>query len=75
MRASHLMACLACCGITAAWASEPPPAEFWLYLLEYANAQGEVLDPLDLEQLATADDTQSSAQAPATTPVQKEKTP
>lgn len=74
MRANHLIVCLACCSTTA-WASEPPPAEFWLYLLEYANAQGEVLDPLDLEQLGNADENESSAQAPATPSTQKEKTP
>lgn len=73
MRANLLIVCLACS--TTAWASEPPPAEFWLYLLEFSNAQGEVLDPLDLEQLANADENESPAQAPATPPAQKEKTP
>lgn len=80
MRAKHLVAWVACCTVASARAETPPSADFWLYLLEYGNAEGEVFDPLDLDAidskpLANADDTPSPADAPATAPAQKEKTP
>lgn len=60
--------------IIPAWA-DAPPAEFWQYLLEYGNDQGEVLDPLDLDTVSHMDDKADAASSttPAVPSAQKEK--
>ena len=59
--------------ILPAWADAPPP-EFWQYLLEYGNDQGEVLDPLDLDTVSHMDDKANaeSSTTPAVPAAQKE---
>lgn len=39
---------LAITGFSARAEAPPPPAEFWNYLLEFGDANGEVFDPTDL---------------------------
>lgn len=36
---------------TPIMADEAPPPEFWQYLLEYGDEQGNVIDPLEFEHL------------------------
>lgn len=39
---------LAIAGVSARAEEQPPPAEFWNYLLEFGDANGGVFDPSDL---------------------------
>lgn len=39
---------LALTGFSARAEAPPPPAEFWNYLLEFGDAEGDVFDPNDL---------------------------
>ena len=41
-------------GVCLARADSAPPAEFWDYLEEFGDAQGELFDPLDLGEAESA---------------------
>lgn len=43
----------ACCALalSAAAQAPQPPAEFWQYLLEFSDENGELIDPLEFSQL------------------------
>ncbi|GGY69898.1 hypothetical protein GCM10011613_12830 [Cellvibrio zantedeschiae] len=44
-------------GVCVCADAPPPSQEFWEYMIEYGDEKGEVLDPLEYDQILTMKDT------------------